>query len=211
MGSAAKDKTNPHFGNRYADLASVWDACRDALTAHGLAVVQLPLSSHESRGVTIRTTLLHESGASLSSDLFLPVAKLDPQGFGSAITYGRRYALAAMVGVAPEDDDGNAASGAGKPPPPAGLAGVRAKMESPPPSRSGIVGGQVRSHHDIVMGNFGSKKGQHLSTLSDDEVSFYRKACRETIANPEKSKFHASETQRLAIFDAELRFRGLPT
>lgn len=208
MGSASKDKTNPHFGNRYADLASVWDACRDALTANGLAVVQLPLSSPESRGVTIRTTLLHESGASLSSDLFLPVAKIDPQGFGSAITYGRRYALAAMVGVAPEDDDGNAASGAGRPPPPAGLAGVKARME--PVSTPAQSSGPVRSHADIIMGNFGAKKGQHLSTLSDDDVSFYRNACKATIANPEKAKFHASETLRLAIFDSELRFRGLP-
>ena len=110
MQSASKDKTNPAFRSRYADLASVWDACREALTTNGLAVAQLVTSADKS-SVTVETRLLHESGESLSSILTLPVEKATAQGVGSAITYARRYGLSAMVGVAPDDDDdGNEAS-----------------------------------------------------------------------------------------------------
>ena len=105
---AKKDSTNPHFKSSYADLASVWDACRKALTGNGLSVVQGPVSDEGRVGVT--TMLMHSSGQWLESTFFMRPTKDDPQGAGSALTYARRYALAAMVGVAPEDDDGNAAS-----------------------------------------------------------------------------------------------------
>jgi hypothetical protein len=106
---AVKDSTNPAFKSRYADLASVWDACRVALSANGLAVVQGPALAD--RGVSVTTRLLHSSGQWAESTLILPMDKATAQGAGSAITYARRYALAAMVGVAPDDDDdGNAAS-----------------------------------------------------------------------------------------------------
>lgn len=105
---AKKDSTNPHFKSSYADLASVWDACRKALTVNGLSVVQGPVSDEGRVGVT--TMLMHSSGQWLESTFFMRPTKDDPQGAGSALTYARRYALAAMVGVAPEDDDGNAAS-----------------------------------------------------------------------------------------------------
>ena len=105
---ARKDSTNPHFKSSYADLASVWDACRKALTGNGLSVVQGPVSDEGRVGVT--TMLMHSSGQWLESTFFMRPTKDDPQGAGSALTYARRYALAAMVGVAPEDDDGNAAS-----------------------------------------------------------------------------------------------------
>jgi len=107
---ATKDKTNPHFRSAYADLASVWDACREALTKNGLSVVQTNEPS-DGQTVVVETTLLHSSGEYMTGTLVMPVAKFDPQGVGSAITYARRYALAAMVGVAPEDDDGEAAMG----------------------------------------------------------------------------------------------------
>lgn len=106
---AVKDSTNPAFKSRYADLASVWDACRVALSLNGLAVVQGPALAD--RGVSVTTRLLHSSGQWAESTLILPMDKATAQGAGSAITYARRYALAAMVGVAPDDDDdGNAAS-----------------------------------------------------------------------------------------------------
>ena len=105
---AKKDSNNPHFKSSYADLASVWDACRKALTGNGLSVVQGPVSDEGRVGVT--TMLMHSSGQWLESTFFMRPTKDDPQGAGSALTYARRYALAAMVGVAPEDDDGNAAS-----------------------------------------------------------------------------------------------------
>lgn len=113
MKGAAKDSENPHFRSKYADLASVWDACREPLTANGLSVVQSPRLISAGDGqwlVEVETTLLHTSGQFMADALAVPVTKADAQGAGSAITYARRYALAAFVGVAPEDDDGNAAS-----------------------------------------------------------------------------------------------------
>lgn len=109
ISGAAKDKTNPHFRSSYADLSSVWEACRKPLSENGLAVSQT-LSTDEAGRVVVTTLLLHTSGQWLRDAVALRPMKEDPQAFGSAATYGRRYALAAMVGVAPEDDDGNAAS-----------------------------------------------------------------------------------------------------
>jgi hypothetical protein len=110
MTAAAKDATNPHFKSRYATLASVWDAIRKPLTANGLSVSQI--LEAEPGGVAVRTMLLHSSGQWLASRYVMPVGeRLTPQAMGSAITYARRYALSAIVGIAPDDDDdGNAAS-----------------------------------------------------------------------------------------------------
>ena len=110
---AVKDSANPHFRAKYADLASVWDACREQLSANGIAVIQVPSGGPEV--VSITTLLAHSSGEWIRGELSLRPVKADPQGIGSAITYGRRYGLAAMVGVAPEDDDGEAASGRSTP------------------------------------------------------------------------------------------------
>lgn len=106
---AIKQADNPFFKSKYVDLPGVWESIRPLLAKNGLSVVQTFTASAD--GPTIVTTLMHKSGQWVSSELFLKPAKSDPQGVGSAITYGRRYALAAMVGVvADEDDDGNAAS-----------------------------------------------------------------------------------------------------
>jgi hypothetical protein len=107
LSGAKKDSTNPHFRTAYADLASVWDACRAPLANAGLSVVQL-VSSDAAHAI-IETILAHSSGEWVSSTLAVPLTKADAQGLGSAITYGRRYALAAIVGVCPADDDGEAA------------------------------------------------------------------------------------------------------
>jgi hypothetical protein len=108
---AVKDHKNDHFGSRYADLASVLNACRDALNEEGLAVVQTVERLPEG-GCFLRSTLLHTSGEQISSEYPVCPVKPDPQALGSAVTYARRYSLMALVGIAPEDDDdGNAASG----------------------------------------------------------------------------------------------------
>jgi hypothetical protein len=111
MTSAKKDSTNPHFKSRYADLASVWDACRESLTKNGLAVVQLP--GKDEAGYYVETVLTHSSGEFVSCKLHIVPIKDDPQGLGSSITYARKYALAAIAGIAPDDsdDDGEAAMG----------------------------------------------------------------------------------------------------
>lgn len=111
--SALKDSKNPHFKSSYADLTSVWDACRAALTKNGLSVVQVP--GFDENDVWLETMILHASGESISGRYPLRPQPQTPQGYGSALTYARRYSLAAMVGVvADEDDDGNAASERGR-------------------------------------------------------------------------------------------------
>jgi len=110
MKGAVKDSENPFFRAAYADLASVWDACREPLSKNGLSVTQTTRIADNGEPVII-TTLLHSSGEWMSGELLVKPVKNDPQSVGSAITYGRRYALSAIVGIAPEDDDGEKAQG----------------------------------------------------------------------------------------------------
>ncbi len=105
---ASKDSVNPHFKSKYADLGNVIEAIRP-VTKHGLWFRQAPIE-HE-RGACIETFYVHSSGEEMSAgQCFVPASKQDAQGFGSALTYCRRYGLLAAFGIAPEDDDGNAAS-----------------------------------------------------------------------------------------------------
>ncbi len=111
---ATKDSNNPHFKTKYADLGAVVDAIKPALSANGLWFRQ---AFHDAQGgVAVETLICHASGEELSCGvLFVPASKQDAQGYGSAITYARRYSLQTAFGVAPEDDDGNAATKAAKP------------------------------------------------------------------------------------------------
>jgi hypothetical protein len=106
---ATKDSTNPHFKSKYADLEAVVTAIKPALIKNDLFFAQI-LHEHE-HGACVETIVGHKSGEQMSfGTLFVPASKNDAQGFGSALTYCRRYSLMAAFGVAPEDDDGNAAS-----------------------------------------------------------------------------------------------------
>jgi hypothetical protein len=106
---ALKTNTNSHFKNKYVDLASCLEAVNDALLENGIAVYQETFEVPD--GVCVETCFLHESGETLRmGKLHVPAAKHDPQGYGSALTYARRYSLMAACGIAAEDDDGNAAS-----------------------------------------------------------------------------------------------------
>jgi hypothetical protein len=107
---AKKDATNPHFKNKYADLPAVIEAVKPALNAAGIVYIQTASPSDDNR-LHLTTMLMHESGEWISDTLVMPLPKQDPQGYGSAMTYARRYALAAITGVYQDDDDGNAASG----------------------------------------------------------------------------------------------------
>ena len=116
FGPALKVNTNPHFKSKYAGLDACVEAVIDALHKHGIALMQrtLPCDS----GVTVETVFLHSSGETMSSGpLHVPASKNDPQGYGSALTYARRYSLMAACGIAPEDDDGHAASKPAQPAP----------------------------------------------------------------------------------------------
>lgn len=108
FGPALKSSTNPHFQSKYAALAACVEAVIDALNSNGIALIQRNVECAD--GVCVETVFVHESGEMLSSGpLHVPAAKRDPQGYGSALTYARRYSLMAACGIAPEDDDGNSA------------------------------------------------------------------------------------------------------
>lgn len=104
---ALKDSKNPFFQSKYADLESVWEACRAPLIENGISVIQT--MAFENGTDILETILLHTSGQYLTSRLRIAPIKPDPQAMGSAITYARRYALAALIGVVQADDDGEAA------------------------------------------------------------------------------------------------------
>ena len=106
---ALKKSDNPYFGSKYADLANCIEAVIDALHENGIALTQLTKISE--KGVIVSTVFLHESGDHFDAgEIFVPAAQTNAQAFGSALTYARRYSLMTACGIAPEDDDGNAAS-----------------------------------------------------------------------------------------------------
>lgn len=107
--NASKNSANPHFRSRYADLAEVLNTVRPVFARFGLSVTQMP--SYQDGFVSVETVLMHSSGQWISSTASAPASKQDAQGVGSCITYLRRYSLAAVAGVAQEDDDANAAVG----------------------------------------------------------------------------------------------------
>ena len=110
IGSAKKDATNPFFKSSYADLGAVMEACKEALNDNGITVLQ-PIGRDE-YGAYVETLLLHESGEYITDRMpVVAKAQNDPQAFGSAVTYSRRYSLQSMVFIPAEDDDGNKATG----------------------------------------------------------------------------------------------------
>ena len=109
FGPALKSSTNPHFKSRYADLSACIEAVVDALNNNGIGLIQRCYDA--GAGVMVETVFVHESGEVLECGILqVPASKQDPQGYGSALTYARRYSLMAACGIAPEDDDGNSAS-----------------------------------------------------------------------------------------------------
>lgn len=168
--AAVKGKVNPAFKSKYADLAAVWDACREQLSANGLAVIQTFDTTAD--GVFLTTTLAHSSGQWMRSVFPVRPVKNDPQGLGSATTYARRYSLAAMVGVAPDDDDdGNAASHAGN---------GNGHAPAPRPSGERITENQARDL-EALADEVGANKPAFLKyfnapTFADIPASMYQAA-----------------------------------
>jgi len=104
--TAVKDKQNPAFRSRYADLASVWEACRAVVSKHGISVTQWPVSSEDGR-VHLITRVAH-AGEWMQAEFAIPAHKQDAHGYASACTYLKRIGLTAAIGVvADDDDDGN--------------------------------------------------------------------------------------------------------
>lgn len=161
MQTAKKGAENPHFRSKYADLAAVWEACRKALTDAGLSVLQSPRLTMigSAAMVEVETLIMHTSGQWIADVLTVPVSKVDAQGVGSAITYARRYALAAFASVAPDDDDGNAAVAGGpvETKTPAGYDNWKADMQaaadggaSALKSAWGATPADIRAHAQLV-------------------------------------------------------------
>lgn len=150
MDTAKKDSTNPHFNSKYADIASCWEACRKPLTDNGLSVSQYPETDGTGK-ITLTTVLLHNSGEWMRGTLsIVPKDGANPQVFGSIVTYFRRYGLQSAVGIASDDDDGNAGAGSqgavqpAKRPAPAPkpeavnpVVQPPATVENPPPATTG--------------------------------------------------------------------------
>lgn len=183
MKGAIKDSKNPFFKSSYADLSSVWDACRGPLTKNGLSIVQTNCGDSPET-LTVCTTLLHSSGQWISSQLTGKPVKNDPQAIGSAYTYYRRYALAAMVGVSPEDDDGNSAYGSYETA--SGEIEIKtkiydnsenesqktqeAKKKDADPLNNKYLNGKWKK----IMIHFGKNKGKKLGELPATTLRWYR-------------------------------------
>lgn len=153
---AAMDGKNPHFRSRYATLESVTNTARQA-TKHGLSVIQLV------NGDEVITMLCHESGSYVQSSTKIMASKQNAHGYGSGITYARRYALASILGiVADPDDDGNAA------------------VNSPPPKKEafddvpfdGGVQAKVRTPEETAQLEEEERKGKHHPSWQEDRGRF---------------------------------------
>lgn len=161
MKAASKDNRNPHFGSKYADIAAVWTVARAPMADNGLVVWQDVTTGDA--GVGITTRIAHTSGQWVEfGPLGVPVSKLDAQGVGSAVTYGKRYALAAALGVvAEDDDDGNAAKDA---PPPARATAPKPAPRPASSSPTPDVGGDILDTTIQAITNKGTRYSVKLGT-----------------------------------------------
>jgi hypothetical protein len=184
FGPALKTSTNPAFRSKYAKLENCIEAVIDALNDNGIMLMQQTHLCED--GVTVETTFIHESGEMLSGGvLHVPAAKHDPQGYGSALTYARRYSLQAACGIAPEDDDGNSATQAvqQKQTAPAKPAAQPAKASPPPAKIEGKEGpwqlkvsiepeGEFADWASIVMD--ATKLGLEQAANESDVMALFR-------------------------------------
>lgn len=215
MKHADKNCTNPHFKSKYADIASINDASKAALTKYGLSVCQM--ASGEPPFVKMVTILLHKSGEWLSGQLNLRSTNDTPQGMGSAITYARRYALAAVLNIAAEEeDDGNAAS----------VPGVQRPAYQPQPQATAPAAAPGRPGDVLVP--VGRDQGKKISELSpqdqiknlqywDDrekkegkplsgKVGAYRDALRAYLDSPPEVSPRQPQYDDLPPFDDDISF-----
>jgi hypothetical protein len=197
---AVKDSANPFFKSSYADLESVWDACREPLTSNNLAVIQT-VSLDNGISVLV-TTLVHSSGEFVAGRLPLNPIKNDPQSLGSAISYARRYSLAAMVGIYQTDDDGEAAQGRADQKPRAQATGAAAQAMNAKRAEMPKVA-------DYRFGE-GKHAGKAVRQLTDSELREYRLELVNKITEAGRTIENAPERIREAVLqlDGEITRRG---
>lgn len=159
---ALKTATNPHFKSKYVTLDGCVEAVLDALNDNGIFLHQR--THHDTAGISVETMFIHESGESLTGGtLFVPAPKHDPQGFGSALSYARRYSLMAACGIAPEDDDGMAAT--------AGMKSAKISDEQVKAITNSLLDLEV--DHDKFLTFVSSKAGNRISTVKDIPAGLY--------------------------------------
>jgi len=204
-----KEQTNPFFKSKYADLPSVFEATFAALHANGLCLTQSHAPTQS--GVTVVTTLLHVSGEERSSSFWLPVTKADPQGYGAASTYGRRYGAEAMLGIVSEHDhDGGEIGKSPAIPPPAGVDALRAQLgarPSPAPAAPRAAP-QAGAPSESFSVRYGNAKGKYLGQLSASELQWYADGAAKSVDDPTKANFRANNEKELATLRAWIAFRA---
>lgn len=188
MGNADKDRKNPHFNSSYATLASVRDTVIPPLAEAGIACVQAPQTTAD--GVTVETRLVHSSGQWMACTLGAVPKGYDAQSVGSCITYLRRYGLMALAGIAPEDDDGNAATGPGPRP----QAPPPQERRASPPRQEPTKG----THHP----SWAADRARFCASLSDQGLPAYEVVAEwcEAVGKPRPSAMDPE--QRRLCFQA---------
>lgn len=171
IGHALKDAKNPHFKNDYATLESVIDASKQSLLKNGIIVIQ------SVSGQSLTTRLQHISGEYFESQLDLLVDRNNMQGLGSAITYARRYSLAAMLNISQADDDGNAAA-------------QNAPQKSPSKNTNINQSKHVTSGNDYII-NLGDKNKMTGTRLQDHSLDYIQKCIDSTL------KYHQDNNKAL--------------
>ena len=166
---ALKDSKNPFFNSSYADLESVWDSIRKPLTENGLSVSQIPCES-SGGAPALETILMHESGQFISNIVPVISQKNDPQGYGSAFTYFRRYALAAMVGQIQVDDDSEGS--------------MNRQNQSKTPKTAQVERSNNPSGVYIIP--FGKFKGKGLGEVNAEDLKSYAEYIRQTAEKDNK-------------------------
>ncbi len=164
--NATRDSENVANGRAYKDasLESIWTACRAALTANGLSVIQSPRLIEEMRMVEVETILLHSSGQMISGTLAMPIDRMDAWAVSSGVTYARKVALAAIVGVAPEDDDAAAVMGERKTTEPGELLTFTGRISSVKrPKRGG-------ANSTITAGGLAFKTSDDTNTVTAEHA-----------------------------------------
>lgn len=165
MSGATKDSNNPAFKSKYADLASCWDAIRKPFSDNELAVLQFVRQDDDKR-VSIETQLHHSSGEFVSNVITIPIAAHTAHGVLTAITYARRGGLSALVGIAPEDDDGNTASGIT----PSGPTPLHLQRPTSRPSSAPTSAAPARDAQSNVQADYGPA-GEPISERAKLEVA----------------------------------------
>lgn len=194
---AVADVLNPHFNHKYVDLSGVLAAVGGALRDHNIAIVQQPILVDSK--VVLLTRLVHESGQWLGALYPVNPVKQDPQGLGAALTYARRYSLMAIVGIAPEDDDGNYASGRSQDERPQGRQQRQQSQEEPPPAPpSDGEQAAARAAYDQYAARLRDAKSTEECTAIGSEIAGDRRLPRE------------ASTQLKGLFDARMRALTAP-